>query len=820
MIASSTASLLVLAALSAQVGGVHGEGPREPRRAVFCENLGQWPEPVLARARFGRATAWLTDEGVRLDLRGAERGARLFLSVEDASPAAARGMGRCVEHRSFLAAETRVAAARTFDSFRLESVRPGIDLVWRADGGVLAYDLHLAPGASLAELTLRVDGADSLTLADDGALHVRTALGILRQTPPVTFAVAADGARREVRSAFRQIDERRFGFVVEADGSEPLVIDPGLEWATFLGAGGEDRGYAIGLDDLGRVIVAGETAAVDFPAAPGAYQLDPQGLTDAYVTCLRADGSAYEWSTYLGGSDTDLVRDLWIDANREIVLAGETRSTDFPTTAGAYDGVHSGFVDAFVARLNRDGTELVSATFVGGAGTDTVSALDVGPSGDVFVCGSTNNGTFPTTTGAFQTTFFGGPFFGPDGYCFRLSEDHSQLEWSTLLGRGEVDVCFDVVVTPNDTPVLGGLTGSMNFPTTAGTLSSVLSGQTEGFLCELSANGASLVWSTLLGGSDRDGVRALALDAAGRVLCGGETTSTDFPGTAASPIQSANGGLQDAFVAAVSANGTQLDWATYLGDEETERLTTLALDAQGNPVVAGGTDSRFFPTTPWALDPFFNGPFVPNTLGGDGWLARVRADGQELSYSTFLGGSADEEILALAIDEANDCHLTGRTFSFQFPSTPGVVDPLFDFSGSDDGFVCQLDFARYPFTYGTAKITSQGSEPYIYFSGLPSVSGPDFDLSLDGAVPNNGRGVLMMGEAPAAAPFFGGTRWVSFPVRRIPITSFGFFGDTSVEIPMAPWMAGRTFFFQFWFEDPGDLFGVGLSEGCEISFVP
>ena len=148
------------------------------------------------------------------------------------------------------------------------------------------------------------------------------------------------------------------------------------------------------------------------------------------------------------------------------------------------------------------------------------------------------------------------------------------------------------------------------------------------------------------------------------------------------------------------------------------------------------------------------------------------------------------------------------------------MDSIFDFSGSDDGFVCQLDFARYPFAYGTAKLTSQGSEPYIYFSGLPSVSDPAYFLSLDGAIPNNGRGVLMMGEAIAAAPFFGGTRYVSFPARRIPVTSFGFFGDTSVEIPMAPWMAGRTFYFQFWWEDLGDPFGVGLSEGCEISFVP
>ncbi|MFH1220090.1 MAG: SBBP repeat-containing protein [Candidatus Eisenbacteria bacterium] len=390
--------------------------------------------------------------------------------------------------------------------------------------------------------------------------------------------------------------------------------------------------------------------------------------------------SALMWSTFLGGRSEDVGEAIVLDSSGDIVVTGYTRSSDFPTTPGAYDSTHSGGQDVFVAKLSASGSTLVWSTFLGGSSDDSGCALALDSSGNPIVVGSTYSSDLPMTPGGYDASFNG----GVDVFVAKLSASGSALVWSTFLGGSSGDWGWALALDSSGSPVVTGYTGSRGFPTTPGAYDGVYDGYGDVFVAKLSASGNALVWSTFLGGSRYDVGYGLVLDSSGNTVVTGWTISSDFLTTPGAFDTSYNGGTYgDVFVAKISSSGSALLWSTFLGGSSDEHGNALVLDSSGNPVVAGVTYSSDFPTTPGGYDSTHNG-------GQDVFVVKLSASGSTLVWSTLLGGSSDEEGYDLVLDLSGNSVVTGETWSADFPTTAWAYDTSFNGSDYTDAFVAKL----------------------------------------------------------------------------------------------------------------------------------
>ena len=405
-----------------------------------------------------------------------------------------------------------------------------------------------------------------------------------------------------------------------------------LDYATFLGGSSGDGGSGVAVDGTGRATVTGVTNSSDFPTTPGAFDPTFNGgeyEADAFVARLNAAGSALDYATFLGGSSYDYGGGIAVDATGRATVTGYTRSSDFPTTPGAFDPTLNGDDrDAFVARLNAAGSALDYATFLGGSDRDQGCGVAVDGTGRATVTGYTHSSDFPTTPGAFDPTFNFGVEYDGEVFVARLNAAGSQLDYATYLGGSENDAAAAVAVHETGRATVTGSTRSSNFPTTPGAFDPSYNGGGDAFVARLNAAGSALDYATFLGGSEDDHSYAVAVDGTGRATVTGVTLSSNFPTTPGAFDPSYNGGENygDAFVARLNAADSQLEYATYLGGSSDDYSDSIAVDGTGRAIVTGFTYSSDFPTTPGAFDVNLNGgtdafvtklamaPYAPNVL--------------------------------------------------------------------------------------------------------------------------------------------------------------------------------------------------------------
>lgn len=349
-------------------------------------------------------------------------------------------------------------------------------------------------------------------------------------------------------------------------------------------------------------------------------------------------------------------------------------STTYGFSVSAYDPTGPLIIDPFLS------------TFLGGSGNeggtgpwDCSLALD--GVGNVWVTGHTWDADpdFPTTPDALNLTHNG----DQDVYIAQLAPNGSTLLYSTLLGGTGYDTAYTLAVDGAGNVWVGGQVGSTDFPTTPNALNTSRNGGGDAFLVQLAADGSTLLYSTYLGGDLNDYLIAIAFDETGNVWFTGQTdddASNDFP-TTANALNTTHNGLGDIYIAQMAADGSQLLYSTLLGGTGDDAAWALALDAVGNVWVTGYTSSGDFPTTGNALNSSSNG-------GQDAFLALLKADGSSLLYSTFLGGSGEEDVRSLALDSAGNVWFTGRTYSGNFPTTPDAVNDSLD--GAPDAFIARL----------------------------------------------------------------------------------------------------------------------------------
>jgi hypothetical protein len=316
-----------------------------------------------------------------------------------------------------------------------------------------------------------------------------------------------------------------------------------LLWSTYLGGSDLDRLWDLALDSEGRPIVVGETFSADLPTTPNVFDSSPGTLPDAFMTKMDIRGSSLVWSTYVGGNSSDQITRVVLTSTGNPVVSGNTASTDFPTSPGAFDRSYNGSDDCFIASFDPDAVTLLYGTYLGGPGSDMGNALALAPGDEPVAAGSTSASGYPVTAGAYDRTFNG----VRDIFVTRINSTGSALVFSTLIGGNDLDEPFAMAVDPSGCPVLTGGISSADYPTTSDAFDRTYGGSGDAFLSRLSADGRTLVWSSYLGGTAGDGGWEIVQDPEQHFIVTGPTRSADFPVTPGS-YDGTHGGQQDIFI--------------------------------------------------------------------------------------------------------------------------------------------------------------------------------------------------------------------------------------------------------------------------------
>ena len=570
----------------------------------------------------------------------------------------------------------------TFAKIGVEQVYPGVNVVYYGTGRQLEYDFTLAAGVNPGVIALRFDGAEKISIDPQGALVVNLPGGEVIQHQPVIYQNIGT-ARREISGGYKMIDAQTVGFAVgNYDPSQPLVIDPILKLSSYFGGNADETALGVAVDGNGFIYVAGKTLSSSF-------------------------SNNVPWPT------------------------GNAYQTNF------HGGTLTG--DAFVAKFDHNGTNLVYLTYLGGSGEDGADGVAVDAQGNAYVGGYTCSTDFPTTNiwpnSGLSTNISGTtiPGFGypTDGFIAELNTNGSRLLYSGLLGGSQSDAVMGIAVdSSTGTAYVTGYTYSTNFPCTAKALSRKLSCpyshfyNANAFVAKIAPGGTNLSYSSYLGGTNFDSGRAIAFNN-GLVFVAGYTTSTNFPNTNAiignqflnSSSTQTNIGASDAFVTVftntASTNLTLL-YSTYLGGYNNDSANGIAADAAGNAYVVGWTASGNFPYQPATNLNFSTNltSYVHTNLSGtvayatNAFLTQIKWNGTNASigYSAMFGGNASDIATAVAVAPDGNVFVTGDTTSTNFPVVnvaTNSVGVLATNSGLSDVFVIAFTNSASKIIYST-----------------------------------------------------------------------------------------------------------------------
>ena len=574
----------------------------------------------------------------------------------------------------------------TYGSIIYERLYPGIDLVYDGSEGILKGAYIVAPGADPGDICWRYDGASSVDLTK-GELLISVAetreAAVLVERKPVAWQTVA-GKRRSVSVRYVIHGDGNIGFALgEYDATQPLMIDPTLDYSTYVGGSGEESSFGIAVDAKNNVIVAGSTDSLDFPSS------DSGGIAgdrDIFVTKLdpsQAGANQLIYTTYIGGSDADHAYGIKVDSSGNAYVAGYSDSDNFPATANAYQNASGGYRDAVVVQLDAAGA-VNYASYLGGTSFDEAHEVVIGDNTPMYVVGYTGSTDFPTTVDAFQTNHAG------EGDAFVAVVDPSEvgplsLVYSTYYGGASFDEGWAIDVS-DGVIYFAGTTNSDPLPLMNAIQQDYrgagLLGYGDAYIAKLDPSqpgNDQLLFATYLGGAGSEICAGIAADTSGNVYAVGFTESVDFPTTDVSPPY--GGGFLDAFVAKIRTNSSSLTYSRFFGGSGIDGSRAVVLDPFGGVYVAGGTGSGDSPiVNPIQAD--FRGGVAPqppfNQLGaGDAFVAGFDTGGA-MTFGTYLGGTGAEAATGIALDPSGNVYVTGGT-------TSSDLDTVNPFQGANAG---------------------------------------------------------------------------------------------------------------------------------------
>jgi hypothetical protein len=600
----------------------------------------------------------------------------------------------------------------TYRKVAEQGIYPGVDLVYYGTQRQLEYDFIVAPRADVAPIRLGIQGAENLHIDNQGELVMAVEGGEVRLHKPVAYQEA--GTEKQMVAANYALDaNREVHFEVGTyDRSRSLVIDPVLAYSTMLGGSNIDGANAIAVASDDTAFIAGGTFSTDFPTV---HPLQPNVggphdfPQDAFVAKISSDGSTLLYSTYLGGSEQDAANGIAVDPFGDAYVTGTTESKDFPVTAGSLNpdcggdaqcgaSYNSGGLivsNAFVSKLNPEGSALIYSTYLGEYENVRGQAIAVDADQNAYVTGQTEaNGVptvpiitpalppppFPITASAFQGAFGGG---ATDCFITKISATGTSVLYSSYLGGTDEDTCYGVAVDSTQNAYLTGLTYSADFPL-AGAIQGVYGGAGDAFVSKVNTNGTgagSLVFSTYLGGAGLDEGNGVAADNSGHVYVAGLTNSGGLPAGTGSGSYAGGGDAFAAEYATPPSLPAGLVYFSYVGGTQADAANGIAIDSLGNAYITGSTVSTNFPSV--------GAPFQPAFDGGnaDAFVTELNPTGSALVYSTYLGGTNTDIAYGIAVDATGAAYVAGQTCSSDFPQS----NPLpINAGGNCDAFISKV----------------------------------------------------------------------------------------------------------------------------------
>ena len=706
---------------------------------------------------------------------------------------------------NYLLGQSRITDVPTFAKVRYANVYPGVDVIHYGNHRQLEYDFVVAPNANASAIALGFWGGKP-TLDANGNLEIATNTGATCFQKPTVYQVIG-GARVPVEASYILVKQKVTFALGPYDHSVPLIIDPVLTYATYLGGSLYDNGTGIAADASGNAYIVGDTVSTNFPLV-NAYQSTNHDTSNgfvAFVTKLNPAGTAAVYSTFLGGVSDTHAMGVAVDTSGSAYVVGYTSASDYPVTSGAFQTIcganytstmtgrvrsngcspSSGNTSGFITKLSPSGTSLSYSTFLSGDAFNQVTAIAVDAAGEAYVVGNTN-------------AFCGVPPYYP----------------TNPYGADAYD-CFPVTSTAymNGTLIGGG--GTTNFT----------------FFTKLSADGSTLLYSTILGPAPGTngtgnllsmGLNAVAVDPSGNAYVAGyagygaPTTSGAFY---VPPVNSSTAlPPYPAYVAKINpaaSGSTSLIYATFLGSAAqtanasnySNTATGIAADASGNAYVGGYVNECGYPTTTGAYET--TSAFTPGGYCSDGFVTKVNPTGTGLVWSTLIGtpvgtSATNSTINSLALGTNGNIYVAGTAGGGTYPQVgtlkPGVnggaVLSEVDATGS------KLLFSSYVSGYNTDQgqgiaVDSSGN---MYVTGRTYAGGATSIPTTTGALQTSYQGGSYDAFVVKIVPTIVSTTTVTIPTGTViagqPVTLSatvsGPGGTTSIPTGTVTFLSGST----------------------------
>ncbi len=616
--------------------------------------------------------------------------------------------------------EKWASSVKKYTRLQYQSLYPGVDLRIYEKDFLLKYDFLLQAGADPGQISIEYSGIDDLSLVNDN-LYIKTSVNQVIELKPFAYQ-DIDGNRKEVSCRFRVRGNQVSFKLGSYDRQHPLVIDPVLIFSSYSGSTADNWGYTATYDSKGFLYAGGNVFGVGYPVTLGAYQISYGGAScDIAISKYDTTGHTMIYSTYLGGSGTEVPNSLIVDSYDQLFVLGTTSSSDYPVTANAYDQTYNGGTaytltyvlnytgsDIVVTKFNSSGTGLIASTFLGGTGNDGLNTqaplrynyaddvrgeIMIDVNNNIYIASTTASTDFPITAGSFQQTHAGGT---QDGLLVKMDNNLTNIIWSSYLGGSGNDAVYSILVDHNEDIYVAGGTTSTNFPTTPGVLKpSYQGGSSDGYITHIAGDGSQIMHSTYWGSSVYDQTYFVENDNYGNIYTLGQTSALGNYWVTNAAWYITNGGQ---FISKMNSRLDTLVWSTAWGTGNggpDVSPTAFLVDLCDKIYLSawGGSVNSFGGTTGL---PVTGGAFQTTTDGSDYYFMVIKDDASALDYASFFGGSSSE-------------HVDGGTSRFDrmgriyqsvcagcggisdFPTTPGAVSNTNNSFNCNNG-VIKLDF--------------------------------------------------------------------------------------------------------------------------------
>lgn len=721
--------------------------------AQFIANKGQWNHDVAFKMELPNGAIWFQENGWWISIFSETQfhamhekmhdretlpteeemtidGHAVFVRFDgNVQQPIIRGQHQRQGHHNYFLGKNRSAWAGhvpLFDSVIYEGIYDGVDLIITQQNGLPKMTYVVSPGSDARQIQLTYLGNRGLSSnVEKGEVIVRTSVGDITESGLYTFQHTG-AAEKEVSSRF-ELRDGRLGFVIGSyDQQRTLYIDPVVVASTNSGSTATCYGHTATFDNPGNVYAAGRCFNVGYPTDTGSFQMNfAAGGVDNGISKYSPDGSQLIYSTYLGGSGTDLPHSMFVNAQGRLHVLGSTNSADFPVSTTAYDTSHNGGNDIVITVFTDDGGDIVGSTFLGGDGSDGVNsvAFNYGDAyrGEViadgfnyvYVSSMTSSQNFPATGGVLQDTLSG----GQDAVVMKLNFNLSQLEWSTFLGGEGNDVAYGIKLDDELNPYVSGSTQGQGFPvdsTGDGAHPTYIGGDYDGFILKLNNDADAIVYSSYYGTADRDQNFFVQVDQQGDVYLFGQSN-----GSISSSTGIYQGPTLGSYIYKTSAELDTIHWASGFGDMAP---TAFLVDLCSHIYIAGhGGLSQMFATDFDTVDA---------VLPSDGlgfYLMALSPDATTIEFGSFYGNGGSHVDGGTSRFDKRGFVYEATCSSGTFPTTSWAYSPN-NQAGSWDVTVFKIDFeVDGVVAYAGAAPDNVGCVPFdVQFTNLGSTGSIHF----------------------------------------------------------------------------------------------